>query len=222
MSTLRGFKFFGRLFRLYKVEFFLAVTLLAGALANADELRVVEVRRNIPLADSDPVYKDFYIAGPGASGLKQNLVVQAVRKSSMKDATGTQSLGEMMVPVGQLKVIFVQDNLAVAREYRLFPRSDLPMLEQSGIMAGDQIDIKNAFVDKKTAAVNSKPKAVAKKILPSPIETASITVISKVEPVPAAPGAVLAQTAKAELVPEVVNRSPTEAPPALPKKEGAK
>lgn len=135
--------------------------LLGTVIANADDLRVVEVRRNIPLADADPVYKDFYIAG-GVSALKPNMVVKAVRKLGLKDATGTQSVGELNIPVGQLKVIFVQDNLAVAREYKLLSRADLPMLEQHGIMVGDLIDLKDSFTDKR------KPDSVgpAKKAAP--------------------------------------------------------
>ncbi len=40
------------------------------------------------MAENDPVYKDFYInAGPEA-GLKKNLVVTAVRKLNIRDASG--------------------------------------------------------------------------------------------------------------------------------------
>lgn len=211
MLALRTFTVLGRrFFRTYRLEILLAFTFFAGALANADELRVVEVRRNIPLADTDPVYKDFYISGSGAAGLKPNLVVQAVRKTSMKDATGTQSLGEMLVPVGQLKVIFVQNNLAVAREHKLHSRKDLPMLEQTGIMAGDQIDLKGSFTDKKTASV-TKPKTVVKAKSAKP---ATVTLITAALPEGTAlPGAVLSKTETSDLA--------KEAPKALPEKKEA-
>lgn len=144
-----------------KHSFFILFILLSYALASADDLRVVEVRRNIPLSDQDPIYKDFYLTG-GVAGLKPNLVVTAVRKQGLKDATGTQALGELQIPVGQLKVIFVNDQIAVAREYKLLSRTDLPMLEQPAIMVGDLIDTKNAFTDKR------KPDSVVQRTPPAP------------------------------------------------------
>ncbi|HWU42424.1 MAG TPA: hypothetical protein VN132_03265 [Bdellovibrio sp.] len=120
--------------------------------ANAGEITVVDVHRNITLSENEPVYKDFYLnAGPD-SGLKKNLVVMAVRKLNIRDASGANAVGEILVPVGQLKVIAIYDRVAVAREFNLPSRDELPMLEQTGIMSGDRIDLKGSFVD------NSKPK----------------------------------------------------------------
>lgn len=133
-------------------------------------MHIIEVRRNIPLADQDPVYRDFYINAGAEAGLKPNMVVTAVRKVSIKDASGTQAFGELLVPVGQLKVIFVQNRIAVAREYKLLSRDDLPMIDQTGLMTGDQIDIKGAFID------NRKPSAKTtsqKETTPSGPETAT-------------------------------------------------
>lgn len=120
--------------------------------SKANDIVVVDVRRNITLAEDDKVYKDFYINAGPASGLKKNLVVTAVRKINVRDASGANAVGEILAPVGQLKVIAVFDRVAVAREYTLLSRDELPMLEQVGIMSGDRIDLKGAFID------NSKPK----------------------------------------------------------------
>lgn len=118
----------------------------------AGELSVIDVRRNITLSDEDPVYKDFYLSGGTETGLKRNMVVTAVRKLNIRDASGANSFGEIQVPVGQLKIIAVYDKIAVAREFTLLSRDELPMLEQIGIMNGDRIDIKGSFID------TSKPK----------------------------------------------------------------
>jgi hypothetical protein len=123
--------------------------------ARADELHIVEVRRNIPLSDTDPVYRDFYPSAGTEAGFKPNQVVTALRKISVKDATGTQSFGEMMVPVGQLKVIFSVSHIAVAREYKALSRDDLPMLEQAGFQVGDQIDLKGSFIDNRKPSVKT-------------------------------------------------------------------
>jgi hypothetical protein len=60
----------------------------------ASEPQVIEVRRNIPLADDEPVYKDFYLNIGSDNGLKTNQIVTALRKFNIKDSTGTQSFGE--------------------------------------------------------------------------------------------------------------------------------
>jgi hypothetical protein len=89
------------------------------------------------------------------------MVVTAVRKINVRDASGANAVGEIIVPVGQLKIIAVYDRVAVAREYTLLSRDELPMLEQIGIMTGDRIDTKGSFID------NSKPKRkVAEELLP--------------------------------------------------------
>lgn len=120
--------------------------------AKAADITVVDVRRNITLAEDDTVYKDFYISAGPASGLKKNLVVTAVRKINVRDASGANSFGEIAVPVGQLKIIAIYDKIAVAREFTLLSRDELPMLEQTGIMTGDRIDLQGSFID------TSKPK----------------------------------------------------------------
>jgi hypothetical protein len=162
---------------LFAFIFFLGFS--SQVLANGN-ISVVDVRRNITLSEDDPVYKDFYInAGPG-TGLKKGLVVTAVRKINIRDASGASAVGEIMVPVGQLRIIAVYEKVAVAREFNLLSRDELPMLEQIGIMTGDQIDLKGAFID------NSKRKA---KIHASTDSEASITttVVTSGTNTPAAP-----------------------------------
>ncbi|PWU15793.1 MAG: hypothetical protein C5B49_11365 [Bdellovibrio sp.] len=137
----------------------LALPTLICQIGKTDDLRVVEVRRNIPLSDHDPVYKDYYISGAGVAALKVDQVVTASRNKNIMDSAGTQSLGELRIPVGQLKIIFVQDNLAVAREFKLLDRQALPMIEQVGVMAGDLVQLKDSFIaERKPDSVQRKHK----------------------------------------------------------------
>ncbi len=135
--------------------------LLAGAVilailfsweAFAADLNIIEVRRNIPLSDDAPVYKDFYINAGAESGLKKNLVVTVIRKMAIRDATGTQTYGEIDIPVGQLKIIATQGRVSVAREYKFISRDDEPMLEQIGMMIGDRLELDGSFIDNKKAS----------------------------------------------------------------------
>lgn len=118
--------------------FFLLIALPLCASAK----QVIDVRRNITLSDTDPVYKDFYINAGTSDGFKKGQILTVSRKVQVRDSSGSQSVGEMEVPVGELKVISVFEKVTVARESKLFDRQDLPMLEQRAIMSGDNVDIK--------------------------------------------------------------------------------
>ena len=116
----------------------LAALLGLQSLAHADEVSIFEVRRNIPLSDTDPVYKDFYIKG--AERLKKNQVLTVTRKVTMRDSAGSQVMGEIQAPVGQLKIIAIYGKIAVAREVKLFTREELPMIDQPWFMIGDSLE----------------------------------------------------------------------------------
>jgi hypothetical protein len=116
------------------------------------DLSIVDARRNIPLSDTDPVYKDFYINAGTSEGLKRNMVVTVTRKMSIRDASGTQVFGDMEIPVGQIKIIALADHVAVAREYKLTSRDSEAMLEQMGLMIGDRLSMEGSFVDNKKAS----------------------------------------------------------------------
>jgi hypothetical protein len=193
-------------------KLFARILLLAGLIvllmlfaweAFSEELSIIEVRSNIPLADTDPVYQDYYINSGTNEGLKHNLVVTATRKVAVRDATGTQSYGDMMVPVGQLKIIFVGEKFAIAREVKLLSRDEQPMIEQTGIMIGDKIDVKGSYVD------NHKipHKKIAEQKQEKPAETAA-TVTPVVAPAAAPAVAPSAEAPKeAAQVPDEVGKT---------------
>jgi hypothetical protein len=118
---------------------------------------IVDIKRNITLSDEEVPTKDFYIKISEGGDFKKNLVVKAVRKINVKD-TSLKSVGDFKTVVGLLKIIHTEGQIAVAREFKLLPRTDLPMLEQIGIMTGDEIDLSDSFTD------NSKPKSTPKKV----------------------------------------------------------
>ena len=154
--------------------------LCLSGFAQAADLAIVDVRKNIPLSDSEDAYKDFYIAGDAVGSLKKNMVVTALRRTSIRDAKGTQSYGEIDIPVGQLRVLGVFGNVAVAREYKLLSRDEHPMLEQTGLMAGDRIETKGSFIDNKPA-----PKKKTAALAPPAPASASASVAAVTTAAPA-------------------------------------
>lgn len=180
--------------------FFIAMALtLFKNYAHAADIYVVDVRRNITLAENDPVYKDFYISNSPGSGLKKNMVVTAIRKVNVRDASGASAVGEIQIPVGQLRIIAIYEKVAVAREFALLSRDELPMLEQVGIMTGDRIETQGAFQynPKKTSQLRvptpANPVETAKT---SEVATAKIEAINQPEEAQTSPGEMLDKIAK--------------------------
>jgi hypothetical protein len=176
-----------------KIKIIFFILFVIQVFANAEELSVVEVKRNIPLSDDEPVYKDFAISGGTSSGLKKNLVVFAKRKVSIKDPSA-KTIGEIETNVAQLKVIYADSKMAIAREYKLVSRDEEPMLEQIGVMTGDRIDLAGSFID-------TKPLVYKKKVR---------------EPSSVAQAPQAASPAPAPLTPDAMPTVPTDKQPAPP------
>lgn len=141
----------------------ITITLTSITTASAQDMSVVDVRRNITLADDDIIYKDFYInAGEGTS-LRKNMVVNVKRKVAVKESS-SKTVGDFETIVGQLKVIKIGNKVSVAREFKLVTRDEEPMLEQVGIMSGDRVDLNGSFIDntkpvyKNKSSENQKPE----------------------------------------------------------------
>ncbi len=118
------------------------ILFLSSCFAFSNEIRVVDVRRNITLSDTDKIYKDYYINAGTEAGMKSGQTLTAQRKINIRDASGATNIGEILVPVGELKIIAVYERVTVARLIKLLDREALPMLEQTGIMAGDLVQLK--------------------------------------------------------------------------------
>ena len=172
-----------------KICFVFTFILLCFQASMAEDLSIVDVRRNIPLADSDPVYRDYYINLGTASNLKKNLVVSVFRKINIKDSTGTQSYGDVQILVGQVKIIFANDKIAIAREYKLTSRDQEPMLEQTGILIGDKVETKGSFVDNKPPSatnVAEKKETVAPMVaIVAPVVVPTTPAVAPANPQPA-------------------------------------
>lgn len=160
------------------VAIILLIISFATSPATAQNISVVDVKRNITLSDTDTVYKDFYLNAGNGSALKKNMVVNVKRKINIKDAA-TKSIGDIEAVVGQLKVIHVGSKVSVAREYKLIPRDEEPVLEQIGIMSGDHLDLTGSFIDN-TKSV--KPKTAEAELSTATDETKTVDASGVVNP----------------------------------------
>ena len=185
----------------------LLISFFSVTLTHAQDIIVVDVKRNITLSDSDPVYKDYYLSAGDGSSLKKNLVVNVKRKITIKESA-TKNIGDFDTVVGQLKVIHVGNKVSVAREFKLTPRDEEPMLEQIGIMSGDKIDLTGSFVDyskPKRQTAESEVKA----------ETAPATAGTVVPPAAIETGTVAPKPTEAKAETAVETRLPANSEPTL-------
>lgn len=151
----------------------------------AQDMSVVEVKRNITLSDDDPVYKDYYVNAGDGSPLRKNMVVNVKRKVVIKDG-GSKTIGDFETTVGQLKIIHVGNKVSVAREFKLTPRDEEPMIEQIGVMMGDRVDLTNSFIDNTKPVYKRKTSEAEPSVTQKEAQTASATVPSAVTPPSAA------------------------------------
>lgn len=115
---------------------------IKSALCFADDLSIIQVHRNIPLSDEEPTYRDLFLNGGENAGVKKNQIYTVFHRVQIKDFSGTQSYGEIEIPVGEAKIIAVYNKVAVARELKIYPREDQPNLDILGIMSGDRLELK--------------------------------------------------------------------------------
>ncbi|GEM_PF-2702169 len=111
----------------------------------AQEVRIIEARRNIPLSDSEPRYMDLYLSGGSANGIKVDSIYKVVRTLPIRGALGTQDFGSIKILVGEVKIIFSDSRTSIGRIYKIYSREKLPILETESVMIGDEVDLSKSI-----------------------------------------------------------------------------
>ncbi len=126
----------------------LALLLLLIAPPAFAELTIFDVRKNLPMSDTEKVYRDFYINGGTESGVAVGMVITVQRRLPLYDTYQNRSAGDLDLKVAKIKVIHVQKGLSVARLHSEYNRDNAPLLEDNFIMVGDRLDLATAVQDK--------------------------------------------------------------------------
>ncbi|MCB0350169.1 MAG: hypothetical protein KDD38_03235 [Bdellovibrionales bacterium] len=136
--------------RLY-ISIFLSLVALPSL---AKEVTVFDVRRPLAMENNETPEKDYYINAGSADGLKVGVVVSVNRRHTLYDQYQNKSLSDLVVTVGQLRIIYVQDDVSVARLEKIYGREALPTLEFDSVMTGDKVDLSTAkSAPRKTASL---------------------------------------------------------------------
>lgn len=130
------------------------------AKAKAKDIYVFEARRPLSLMNRQQLPKDFFINAGTESGLQKDVVVTVQRRQSLYDPYQNKAAGDIMVPVAELRIIYSQDGLSVARIEKMLDRTFLPTLDIDAILVGDRLDLGSAKKrSSKSAQVEPAPKS---------------------------------------------------------------
>lgn len=108
---------------------------------NAADFNITSVIREVPLKQSDIMYKDFYINAGTNNGLKQGAFIDAKRRMVVFDNVNSKMMGDTVVKIARLKVIHVDKNVSIARIVEFYPKESTPIAGYDSVMIGDLIEV---------------------------------------------------------------------------------
>ena len=145
-------------FDILKQNFFILLfvgSFLLSNLCEAKDVTVFDVRRPLAMENNENPEKDYFFNAGSNDGLKKGMLVVVTRRQALYDQYLNKSPGDLVVPVGLLRIIHVQPDMSVARLESLQSRKHTPNVEFEAVMVGDKIDLSSArMAPRKTAAVH--------------------------------------------------------------------
>ncbi len=159
----------------------LTTMVLLPVTALAADLNIFDVRKNLPMSDSDPVYRDFYLDGGSESGVSVGMVFTVYRRMPLYDTYQNRAAGDLQLKVAKLKIIHVQRGLSVGRLQAEFTRESAPLLEDPFIMIGDRIDLTSGTSDKKAEASSESAPSTAQEAPAARSSTNAQIVVNSVD-----------------------------------------
>jgi hypothetical protein len=136
---------------------FLFTVFVALSSAYAKDISVFDIRRPLSMENGQELPKDYYINGGSETGLKVGMLVTITRRLTLYDPFQNKSPGDLLVPVGRLRIIQVQEGLSVARLEDMMERVQLPNLDIDAVTIGDRLDLTTAKMAPKKTAENETP-----------------------------------------------------------------
>lgn len=124
---------------------------------------VIEIKKGFQMDPKDKQHRDLYINAGESSGLRQDVVVEVIRKVTLYDSVHSRSAGEMQIPIAKVKIIFSQPDLSVARFHSWINEATRPSLEYPEVMVGDVLNLASASVEKPSRKQAETEKAETEK-----------------------------------------------------------
>jgi hypothetical protein len=125
-----------------------------SASANENDFIVFDVRKTLPLNDTDPVYRDYYVNIGTETGVHAGSILAVYRRLPVIDVYRNKAQGDLVIPVGHLKVIHSQKTMSVCRIASIASEKQIPVVSYETVMMGDRVEIAGADDAKKEASEN--------------------------------------------------------------------
>lgn len=120
--------------------FLVTTALFFNSESVADEYTVYQVFRSIDLGESDQLPpKDVFINMGSEQGVKKGSVLDVYRKISSFDNLTQKHMGDLVIPVGRVKVIHAEAKNSIARLDKFVTLDSEPALLPQAIMMGDLV-----------------------------------------------------------------------------------
>ena len=128
-----------------KMKIITAIALFCGILTGARTLAsdvdhtVYQVYRPIDLGIGDPPPKDVFVSVGSNEGVTKGSYLDVYRRISSFDNLTQRHMGDHVIPVGRLKVIYADEKTAIARADRFVSIEQEPGLLPQAVMIGDVV-----------------------------------------------------------------------------------
>jgi hypothetical protein len=103
-----------------------------GETPAASDSSETKVTQKVPM-------KDFFINVGSSQGIKPGTLLEVSRKMPTYDLLGEKLYKEIVFPIGTIKVIHVEQGVAIARLDKMLPSDKTPALSPRAIMVGDLV-----------------------------------------------------------------------------------
>ncbi len=143
-------------------------------MSKASDFSIFEVRKSLPMENSEVAYKDYYINAGNESGLKKGMFINVFRNSTMLDPAKNIAQGSLKIPIAKIQIIQVDKNIAVGRLATQNSNDERPSVEYEAVMIGDRVDLESATMEapivkskRKTASVDEESAPPAAVMVPA-------------------------------------------------------
>lgn len=109
--------------------------------SSAADFVVYSVYRALDLgnAGEPPPPKDYYINMGSAQGLSEGSLLSVYRRMATYDLLSEKLYKEVMFPIAKLKVIHVEQGVAIARMDQMIVTDKMPAITPVAVMVGDLV-----------------------------------------------------------------------------------
>ncbi|MCO5141534.1 MAG: hypothetical protein M9962_00420 [Oligoflexia bacterium] len=115
--------------------------LLLVQTAFAGPYQIFGIKSEFPMEENKSTYRDVYISMGSNQGIKIGSQLEAFRVSTTIDEINQRAGKNFTFPVARLKVIHVENDMAVARVLEMYSADKTPLTSNQNVMVGDQIEV---------------------------------------------------------------------------------